>query len=172
MKRVNKRITMAALAGVILLASVTGVVFSHCEIPCGIYDDAMRLDLIAEHITTLEKSMQQITELSKAGEKNYNQIVRWVSNKEEHANQIQDIVSQYFLTQRIKPAPKSDEAAYEKYTRQLALLHGMLLSAMKSKQTTDLEHIEKLRTLLGEFRALYLGPAKAPAAPGSAHKHE
>ncbi|MDY6953871.1 MAG: superoxide dismutase [Ni], partial [Thermodesulfobacteriota bacterium] len=33
---------------------------AHCEIPCGIYDDQMRIDMIAEHITTIEKSMKQI----------------------------------------------------------------------------------------------------------------
>ena len=33
--------------------------FAHCEIPCGIYDDEMRLKMIAEHITTIEKSMRR-----------------------------------------------------------------------------------------------------------------
>ncbi len=162
----------AALLTLPLVLLSTPAAQAHCEIPCGIYGDSMRLDMIAEHITTLEKSMQQITALSKEGEKNYNQIVRWVSNKEDHANKIQEIVSQYFLTQRIKPAPKDDSAAYEKYTRQLALLHEMLIYAMKSKQTTDLENIEKLKALLEEFRAAYLGPDKPQEAQGSAHKHE
>ncbi len=26
---------------------------AHCEIPCGIYDDEMRINMIAEHITTI-----------------------------------------------------------------------------------------------------------------------
>ena len=54
---------------VLLLACVASLFFlanfaaSHCEIPCGIYDDAMRIDMIREHISTIEKSMTQITEL-------------------------------------------------------------------------------------------------------------
>ena len=32
-------------------------------------------------------------------------------NKEEHANQLQHIVTQYFMTQRIKPVDQKDEAA-------------------------------------------------------------
>lgn len=130
---------------------------SHCEIPCGIYGDPMRLDMMAEHITTIEKSMRQITDLSAAGDKNYNQLVRWVVNKEQHADQFGDIVTQYFMSQRIKPAPKSDPKAYEDYVRKLTLLHEMLITSMQCKQGTDLENVAKLRTLLAEFRTAYLG---------------
>jgi nickel superoxide dismutase len=31
-----------------------------CEIPCGIYDDEMRINMIAEHITTIEKSVKKL----------------------------------------------------------------------------------------------------------------
>jgi len=139
--------------------------FSHCEIPCGIYGDKMRFEMIDEHIATVEKSMQQIVELSKAGDKNYNQLVRWVGNKDDHAGEIQHIASQYFLTQRIKPAEPADKDAYAKYTKHLQLLHQMIVTAMKCKQTTDLANVEKLRALNKEFRASYLGPE------GDAHQH-
>ncbi|WP_159521209.1 superoxide dismutase [Ni] [Sunxiuqinia indica] len=129
--------------------------FAHCEIPCGIYGDSLRIEQISEHITTLEKSMNQINELSKAGDKNYNQLVRWVVNKEEHATKIQDIVSQYFLHQRIKPVDPTNVEAYAKYTNQLALLHHLLVFSMKAKQSTDLEVIEKLRTTLDKFAHSY-----------------
>ena len=129
--------------------------YAHCEIPCGIYGDSLRIEQISEHITTLEKSMNQINELSKAGDKNYNQLVRWVVNKEEHATKIQDIVSQYFLHQRIKPVDPTDVEAYAKYTNQLALLHHLLVFSMKAKQSTDLEVIEKLRSTLDKFAHSY-----------------
>ena len=121
---------------------------AHCEVPCGIYDDEMRADMIAEHITTIEKSMKMIAELSAAKPENYNQLVRWIDNKEEHAGQIQHIVSQYFLTQRIKLDAK-------KYAEKLSVLHKMLVYAMKCKQTTDPSHVATLRGLLMDFRALY-----------------
>jgi nickel superoxide dismutase len=121
---------------------------AHCEIPCGIYDDEMRVKMIGEHITTIEKSMKQIIKLEKDTHHNANQLIRWVMNKEQHANELQKIVTQYFMTQRIKP----DDKAYD---RKLSLLHQMLLAAMKCKQTTDLKQIEKLRALLKEFHALY-----------------
>ena len=82
--------------------------WAHCEVPCGIYDDAARIALMREHITTVEKSMHMVEELSGAESMNYNQIVRWVNNKETHADEIQHIVSQYFMTQRVKPVASDD----------------------------------------------------------------
>ena len=95
------------VSAVVALALVLGAISSlsaHCEIPCGIYEDSTRFYLISEDIATIEKSMDQIVTLSAAGDKNYNQIVRWVVNKEEHADKLMEIVTQYFMTQRIAPA--------------------------------------------------------------------
>ncbi|MBE0433317.1 superoxide dismutase [candidate division WOR-3 bacterium] len=143
--------------GVLLMLVVSAdIAAAHCEIPCGIYGDEMRFDMIAEHITTVEKSMQMIVELSKAADRNDNQLVRWVMNKEEHANYIQDIVSQYFLTQRIVVPDAKDPAVYERYVKQLALLQQMLVYAMKAKQSVDLVNVERLRVLLAEFKEMYV----------------
>ena len=129
--------------------------FSHCEIPCGIYGDEARFETIAEHITTVEKSMQMVVELSQEEPINYNQLVRWVNNKETHAQEIQQIVYQYFLTQRVKPVEESKPDEYKEYLKKLTLLHEMLVYAMKAKQTTDLEHVKKLKSLLTEFHEVY-----------------
>ncbi len=131
--------------------------FPHCEIPCGIYGDETRFTMLEEDITTVEKSMKLIVELSKDGGKNANQLVRWIDNKEKHATLIQETVSQYFMTQRIKPADEKNQAEYKKYMEQLTLLHEILIYAMKSKQTTDLANVEKLRALVSSFKASYLG---------------
>lgn len=141
------------LAALVVSVNIAG---AHCEIPCGIYGDEMRLDMIAEHITTVEKSMQMIVELSKDTEANFHQLARWIVNKEEHANYIQDIVSQYFLTQRITVTESKDRGAHDKYVQQLVLLHEMLVCAMKTKQSVDLANVERLRSLLKEFREVYL----------------
>ncbi|TFG45794.1 MAG: superoxide dismutase, partial [Candidatus Brocadiia bacterium] len=65
----------------VLAISVVSVVYSHCQIPCGIYDDPARFTSMAENLTTIEKSMNQINTLSQEQKPNYNQIVRWVQNK-------------------------------------------------------------------------------------------
>jgi nickel superoxide dismutase len=145
-----KKIIFSMSAVLLPLLFSISTVSAHCEIPCGIYDDQLRTQLIAEHAMTIEKSMKQIMELSKANPADYNQLVRWVTNKDNHATEIQHIVSQYFMTQRIKP----DQ---EKYSEKLILLHKMLIAAMKCKQTTDLSHVNALRAYLKEFELLYLG---------------
>jgi len=128
---------------------------AHCQLPCGIYNDNMRIISIQEHITTIEKSMRLITELQKNPSENMNQIVRWVNNKENHADELTDILTYYFMAQRVKiPAEKSGEA-YSKYQTQLELLHGMMVSAMKAKQTTDHKFVEQLRSQLEQFGNTY-----------------
>lgn len=138
------------------LVVVTSIVYSHCQIPCGIYGDPRRFDMIDENITTVEKSMKQIMELSQQNKLNMNQIVRWVHNKEEHADDIGHIVTFYFMAQRIKPVDRTNGKAYAEYVKKLTLLHEMLVYSMKAKQTTDLSNVEKLRKLLAEFRNAYL----------------
>lgn len=121
---------------------------AHCEIPCGIYDDEARIAMLHEHVATIEKSMQQIVAIEKGEHHNANQLIRWVMNKEQHANELQEIVTQYFMTQRIKFDAKD-------YDQKLALLHQMLVYAMKCKQTTDLAHTAKLTSVINEFSKLY-----------------
>ena len=150
-----KRLVVASAA--VLMVVLTSLAYSHCQIPCGIYDDAARFAEIAENITTIEKSITQLTELSKEGTPNYNQIVRWVDNKEKHADDTSHIITYYFMAQRIKPAEKTDAAAYDDYVKKLTLLHQMLVECMKAKQTTDLATVAKLRAQLAEFQQLYLG---------------
>jgi len=148
---------MLALA--IVLAA--GSAWSHCEIPCGIYDDSTRIELLNEHVATIDKAMTQITELAAAGEKNYNQLVRWISNKDEHADKLQEIVTQYFLTQRIKPVEPGAEG-YAGYQQKTELLHRMLVAAMKCKQAVDHAYPAQLTKLVADFGAVYFG--------GHAHK--
>jgi len=140
---------------IILFVTFTSLVYSHCQIPCGIYNDPARFDMIAEHITTIEKSMQQITELSKQDKPDMNQIIRWVQNKDAHADALNEIITYYFITQRIKPVDKNQGKAYEEYVKKLTLLHEMLVYSMKAKQTTDVANVKQLRTLLVKFKDTY-----------------
>ena len=138
-----------------LLLSMNPILLAHCQVPCGIYDDPMRFKMIAEHITTIEKAMNMITELSKDPSLNCNQIVRWVTNKEKHAEELSDILCYYFLAQRIKPVSPEDEKAHDNHCKQLELIHHLVVFTMKAKQSTDLSIINKLRDLLSGFEKYY-----------------
>ena len=151
-KSLAKESLIVAFVSLGLLGSI---VYSHCQIPCGIYGDPARFDMLDEHITTIEKSMRQITELSQEKNPNFNQLVRWINNKDEHADEMSHIITYYFLAQRITPVDKAESKAYADYIEKLTLLHEMLFYTMKSKQTTDLANIDKLRTLLADFKTAY-----------------
>jgi nickel superoxide dismutase len=153
-----KTISILKLTAILVLFTgfvLTKDVFSHCQIPCGIYGDETRFTLINEHIATIEKSMKKIVELSKDGNKNANQVVRWVNNKDEHADKLSHIVTYYFLAQRVKPVEEQDKKEYKVYLKKVSLLHKMLVYAMKCKQTTDTANTEKLSKLAGEFKKIY-----------------
>lgn len=138
----------AAILG--LIVATTVLAGAHCQIPCGIYGDAMRFAMMREHVTTIEKSMQQITTLSENPAKNSNQITRWVINKEKHADALTEIVTSYFLAQRIKASEPED-----KYVAELKALHGIIITSMKSKQTTDLKYVAELNKLIDSFEKIY-----------------
>jgi nickel superoxide dismutase len=143
----------------VLIVMPYSPLWAHCQIPCGIYDDPAQFALMLQDVQTIEKSMLEIQNLSKAEKPDWNQLVRWVTNKDEHAQKLTDIVTFYFMTQRIKPASPEDKVAYEKYVKELTLLHQIMVYTMKAKQTTDLENCKKLNELITEFKLLYMGEA-------------
>ncbi len=156
-RRIDKKIILGA---VLVSAIVFGsLAYSHCQIPCGIYDDEARFNMIAEHITTVEKSIKLIESLSAQEKPNMNQVIRWVNNKEKHADEISHITTHYFMAQRVKLPAKGNTKAFNEYVTKLTLLHQMLVYSMKTKQTTDLENVDKLRSLSDEFHKVYFGKA-------------
>ncbi len=113
-------------------------VYAHCQIPCGIFDDHARVQLMLEDTATIKKSAKLIVELSgKDDAQSKNQIVRWVMNKDKHAQNIISTISDYFLTQRVKPKQKD-------YTERLIKHHAVIIAAMKAKQSTDMDVMKEL----------------------------
>jgi nickel superoxide dismutase len=139
----------------ITLFCISSFLFSHCQVPCGIYDDAMRIHQIKEHTQTIIKASVHINSLSNENSGlNNNQLVRWVNTKELHATLIQDIISDYFLTQRIKFKNEGDSDR-NKYIEMTTTLQQMLVSAMKCKQTVTIESANKLLSLTDYFSSIY-----------------
>ncbi len=156
-KRIMQTLCVSGWLCVALVIQSPNTALSHCQVPCGIYDDEARFSAMQEHITTIEKSMNQIGELAADAGANINQLTRWVNNKEKHADKLAHIVSYYFLAQRIKAPTEDSEQARDSYLEKLELLHQMTVSAMKCKQTTDLKHVENFRNSLEKFHQAYIG---------------
>jgi len=138
------------------LTATSNIALAHCQIPCGIYDDKARFTSLLEHTRTIAKSIDAINALSAEQPVDYHSIARWTTNKEEHAQDIQDIAAQYFLTQRVK-AKTADAAPElrENYVTHTTLLHQIIVAAMKTKQTVDVANVEILRDLIKTYEAHY-----------------
>ncbi len=168
--------TLAALGTVALWLHTPSVrpADAHCQVPCGIYDDPARVQQLREDATTVLTAIRNLGMLAgKNDVTSINQSVRWVTTKEDHATHIQELVSAYFLTQRVKPvAPGGD--GYEAYLKSLADHHAVLVAAMKCKQVPTEESATALNKAIDGLAAHYGAPgmpAKA-AASVAPHSHE
>lgn len=122
---------------------------AHCQIPCGIYDDHARVQAMLEDSATVDKSVRLIGELAgKNDAQSQNQLVRWIMNKETHAQKIISTISDYFLTQRVKPGQPD-------YAERLQKHHQVILTAMKAKQNADMASAQALKASIEALLTFY-----------------
>lgn len=142
----------AALASITLVTSMLSLPQSlqaHCQVPCGIYDDHARVKAMLEDAATVEKAVSMLAELAgKDDAQSYNQIVRWVSNKESHAQLIISTISDYFLTQRVN-------SSQDDYVERLKKHHAVIVAAMKAKQNADLASAKNLTKAVEALGSYY-----------------
>jgi nickel superoxide dismutase len=102
-----------------------------------------------EDVATVAKATKLINELAgKTDAQSQNQIVRWVMNKEKHAQSVISTISDYFLTQRVKP----DQ---DDYPDRLVKHHTVILAAMKAKQHADAQHVDDLKASIEALNGYY-----------------
>ena len=93
----------------------------------------------------------QINELASKGDAlSHNQLARWVATKESHAANVQQVIADYFLAQRIK-------SSHADYVKQLKAAHGVIVAAMKCKQTVDGNNAEALKGAVLDLYRAYEG---------------
>ena len=125
---------------------------AHCQVPCGIFSDELKFSELEEHVVTIEKSARLISELSAKEDltaNDYQQLVRWTTNKETHAQKIIDETANYFLAQRIKTDA-------DHYAEKIEMLHHIIVGAMKTKQSAGKDATAKLIESIAVFKDLYL----------------
>lgn len=138
---------LIATIGFLLASPMT--LNAHCQVPCGIYNDNARLQSMLEDAATIEKAARLINELAgKQDAQSQNQLIRWVNTKELHAQNIIETISNYYLTQRVKPSQKD-------YTTRLENHHAVIVAAMKAKQNVDVKTgkslTKSIKTLSGYY---------------------
>ena len=142
---------------------------AHCQMPCGIYDDPARIAGLQEDALTIRKAVTSLKDLDHHHEDHresrshellhFNQATRWVITKDQHAQNIQDVTSSYFLTQRVSAVPEDDKD-HGKYVAQLKGFHRVLVAAMKCKQTADLASVDELDAAIAAVAKWYKGKDK------------
>lgn len=143
-----------AIAAALLIAlTPVAYVYAHCQVPCGIYDDDARFGSMLEDQTTIAKAITSIRDLSRevADQQDpttINQLTRWITTKEDHATNLQETISVYFMAQRIKPDDPE-------YVNKLTAAHQTMIAAMKCKQTADPAAAKDLQSAIEKFRQAY-----------------
>lgn len=177
---IAKQLTLALMLIAACLLAGSGDALAHCQMPCGIYDDDARIKQMREDALTIRKAMAEMRKQHAAGTlEGFNQAARWVTVKEDHAQNIQNVTSAYFLTQRVKAAP-AGESGHATYLAQLQGFHRVLVAAMKCKQQVDPAACDELDAAIDAVAPWYVtSEAPAPAAFSStihdhdhAHHHE
>ena len=149
MNRLTIRTIIVVLVIVVGALVIPQTLKAHCEIPCGIYDDHARVESMLEDAATVAKSAKLITELSgKTDAQSQNQLIRWVMNKEKHAQNVINTISNYFLTQRVKLIQKD-------YAERLKKHHAVILAAMKAKQNADVKYSQSLKEAIEGIAVYY-----------------
>lgn len=143
------RTAVAAFCGLFLISSQA---FAHCQVPCGIYGDQLRFEQLLEDFRTIEKAQKQIQVMVENHQdaQGWNQAVRWVTTKEDHASKIQKTIAEYFLAQRIK-------ADKDNYVDLLKAAHSVTVAAMKCKQSADPATAKTLEKAILDLYRVYEG---------------
>ncbi len=143
----NRPLTLLLLVASFFLTSAH--LGAHCQVPCGIFDDETTFTIMHEHTETIRKAMVEMAKLEPGDIKSHQQFVRWVNNKESHAQKIQDLCGEYFLAQRIKPS-------MDNYVEQLKAVHAIMIAAMRAKQNVDTKYADALQTAIHDYAHIYL----------------
>ena len=110
---------------------------------------------VKQAATTVRKAMVQSKDLHATAGSDLNamnQIVRWITTKEEHCSKIITTVSEYCLCQRVKKDVFSSDADY---VDALKAHHAVMQAAMKAKQSMDVAACDALDHAIEDFAKMY-----------------
>jgi nickel superoxide dismutase len=122
--------------------------FSHCQMPCGIYHDDMVYDQIDQYVETMAKGISVLTEDKFETTQQQNTFIRWVMLKEKASDEIAELITKFFLQQKIKPG--EDETA-----KRVISAHKMLFYLVGVKQTVDLKVLNDFYEEWERFKLMF-----------------
>ena len=154
LNRFIKMLRAAVRSRAVLAPSLRlGAIRTHCQVPCGIFDDPARVAALKEDAATIRKAMVQVGELGTATPLALNQSIRWINTKEMHAASIITTASEYMLAQRVKKELFESEADY---LQALAAHHALMQAAVKTKQVVDVAACDALDHAIADVGVMYI----------------
>lgn len=121
---------------------------AHCQMPCGIYHDDMVYDQIDQFVETVYKGISIMNENKFITVKDKNEFVRWVVQKEKCCNEATDLITTYFLQQKIKPGEADT-------TQRIVVAHKLLFYIVAIKQNTELEFVKQFNEEWERFKVMF-----------------
>lgn len=121
---------------------------AHCQMPCGIYHDDMVFDFIDQYVETMYKAVSVMNQSKFETVREKNEFVRWVIEKEKESNDIANIITEFFLQQKIKPGEQDTAKRLESAHKLLALLVAI-------KQNADTKIVESFGEEWDKFKLMF-----------------
>lgn len=125
-----------------------GAIEAHCQMPCGIYNDAMVFDKGDEYVLTMYKGISVLNNSPFSTVKEKNDFVRWVINKEKMSDALAEVITTYFLQQKIKPGDSDSP-------KRLESAHKLLFGLVAIKQNTTLDFVEEFSKEWEKFKLMF-----------------
>lgn len=121
---------------------------AHCQMPCGIYHDEMVYDQIDQYVETMVKGVSVLEDNKFKNIQDYNVATRWILEKENASNEIAEVITEYFLQQKIKPGE-------EDTVKRVVSAHKLLFYLVQIKQLVDLRAVNDFYEEWEKFKLMF-----------------
>lgn len=121
---------------------------AHCQMPCGIYHDDMVFDQVDQYIETIVKGISIMLNSKFNTVQERNEFIRWVELKESSSNETANLLTTYFLQQKIKPGEEDTD-------KRVQSVHKLLFLLVKIKQTADYSAVNDFYQEWEKFKLMF-----------------
>ena len=136
------------LSAGLMLCCFQGNAEAHCQMPCGIYHDDMVFDQIDQYIETVVKGITVLEDNKFSSIQDRNEFMRWVMQKENMSNETANLITTYFLQQKIKPG--ADDTI-----KRLESAHKLLFLLVLIKQGSGLGPVNDFYEEWERFKLMF-----------------
>ena len=136
------------LLGTMALLSLRAAASAHCQMPCGIYHDDLVFDQVDQYIETMHKGITVTNDSAFSNVHDRVETIRWVVLKDKESDTIANLITTYFLQQKIKPGEPDTQ-------KRVMSAHKLLFQLVAIKQNNDLKFVKSFSDEWDQFKELF-----------------